>query len=409
MGEFFRFVRIADPLQAEAIDALEVPGVQVLECATVPGLKELDENSVSTEVDIIRSKRHLTSPAGLPCGPEDSGLEEIVPGRDQCFHPVDIFDYPLVPERIAQVPVEPRSAARLLDATHAEEIRHRRVDDLPELVGPGDLLVVNTTRVLPARVHAQKPTGGHVEVLLLELHDDGRGVALVRPSRRVAAGTVLHVDDAPVVEVGGYIGDGTRAVRLLAPLDDYGTVPLPPYIETPLSDPERYQTVYAERPTSVAAPTAGLHLTQEVLARCREQGASIATVDLSVGLATFQPITASRVEDHHMHSERYVVPDETLDAAERADRVIAIGTTTVRALEAAALGDSSGSTDLFIRAPFEFRVVDVLFTNFHMPRSSLLVLLHAFCGDRWRELYDVALRDGYRFLSFGDAMIVGRA
>jgi S-adenosylmethionine:tRNA ribosyltransferase-isomerase len=198
-------------------------------------------------------------------------------------------------------------------------------------------------------------------------------------------------------------------VQLLAPLEAHGVVPLPPYIERPIADPERYQTVYAARPGSVAAPTAGLHLTTDVLERCRVRGVDVATVDLAVGLATFQPITAARVEDHHMHVERYDVPDATMAAVARAKRVVAVGTTSVRALEAAARGPQRGATDLFIRAPFDFRVVDLLLTNFHMPRSSLLVLLDAFCGSRWRELYDCALREGYRFLSFGDAMLVSKA
>jgi S-adenosylmethionine:tRNA ribosyltransferase-isomerase len=322
---------------------------------------------------------------------------------------VETFTYPLPNDRIAQVPLEPRSAARLLVATDPlGGVDHRTVADLPELLGPGDLLVLNETRVLPARLLLQKATGGRVEVFVLALGDDGRGTALVRPSRKVAAGTVLRSGDQAVVEVGEDQGEGERAIRMLADLSAYGVVPLPPYIEAPLADPERYQTVYAARPGSVAAPTAGLHLTTEVLDACRARGAEIATVDLTVGLATFKPITVDRVEDHRMHFERYAVPPATLAAAERARRVLAVGTTTVRALESAALGQLTGETDLFIRAPFAFRLVDVLLTNFHMPRSSLLVLLDAFCGDRWRALYDTALQEGYRFLSFGDAMLVSR-
>jgi len=309
------------------------------------------------------------------------------------------------------VPIEPRSAARLLVNLNNDsgDVQHRTVADLPSLVGVGDVIVINTTRVMPARIDARKSTGGHVEVLVLSVDaDEVSGTALVRPSRRVAAGTVLFAGGDPAVEVGGDVGDGVRAVRLLAPLAKYGRVPLPPYIEAELPDTERYQTVYADRETSVAAPTAGLHLTDDVLDACRARGARIETVDLSVGLATFKPITTDRVEDHKMHTERYAVPQSTLDAARHAQRVVAIGTTTVRALESAARGDLTGDTDLFIRAPFEFRLVDVLLTNFHMPRSSLLVLLDAFCGPRWRDLYDIALREGYRFLSFGDAMLVGR-
>jgi S-adenosylmethionine:tRNA ribosyltransferase-isomerase len=213
--------------------------------------------------------------------------------------------------------------------------------------------------------------------------------------------------------VGERLPDGRRRVRLLNDATDLlaacGTVALPPYIREPLADPERYQTVYADQPGSVAAPTAGLHLTDEVLARCRERGAAVHDVDLAVGLATFRPLDGGRVEDHVMHTERYRVPASTMAACRRAERVIAVGTTTVRALEtAAATGEMEGESRLFIRPGFRFAVVDALMTNFHLPRSSLLVLLEAFCGPRWRTLYDEALRHGYRFLSFGDAMLVGK-
>lgn len=321
------------------------------------------------------------------------------------------FDYPLPEDRIAQTPVEPRSAARLLVAVDAGGgIEHRAVSDLPDYLDGGDILVVNETRVLPARLHLRKRTGGAAEVLLLEPTDARGGwEALVRPGRRLPEGTTLLHGDEPAVEVGAATADGRRHVRVLRPVEELGTVPLPPYITTPLADAERYQTVYAANPGSAAAPTAGLHLTHEVLERCRARGVTVATVDLAVGLDTFKPITAARVEDHVMHSERYSVPAETIEACRTARRVVAVGTTTVRALEtAAATGRREGRTDLFIREGFRFRVVDALLTNFHMPRSSLLVLLAAFCGPRWRTLYDTALTEGYRFLSFGDAMFVAR-
>jgi S-adenosylmethionine:tRNA ribosyltransferase-isomerase len=318
------------------------------------------------------------------------------------------FSYELPEAAIAQVPAEPRESARLL-VDVGGEVAHRQVADLPGLVGPGDVLVVNDTKVLPARLHLRKPTGGAAEVLLLE----PRGAsweALVRPGRRLPPGTVLQAaDGTAVVEVGERVGDGRRLVRLLDDPERHGEVPLPPYITTPLADPDRYQTVYAANPGSVAAPTAGLHLSHGVLDGCRAAGAEIATVELVVGLDTFRPVTAERVEDHVMHSERYRVPPETSAACARARRVVAVGTTTVRALEAAAAsGEAEGRTSLFITGDFPFRVVDVLLTNFHMPRSTLLVLLEAFCGPRWRSLYEVALREGYRFLSFGDAMLVDR-
>ena len=335
---------------------------------------------------------------------------------------VDVPDYPLPPEAIAQVPVEPRDAARLLVSVDAARPpAHRTVADLPALLGPGDLLVVNTSRVLPARLRLAKATGGQAEVMLLEPRcptalDPVVWSALVRPGRRLPPGTVLWAGDRAVVRVGAALDDGRREVHLLVGpegvaglLDSVGSVPLPPYIHRPLADPERYQTVYAERTGSVAAPTAGLHLTHQVLDACRERGVGVATVDLAVGLGTFRPVTATRAEDHVMHGERYRVPAATLDACRAARRVVAVGTTTVRALEsAAASGEPEGVTSLYIRGDHRWQLVDVLLTNFHQPRSSLLVLLEAFCGPRWRSLYDLALAEGYRFLSFGDAMLVGR-
>ena len=362
---------------------------------------------------------------------------------------LDDFDYHLPEPAIAQHPAEPRDAARLLVDRGAAGVDHRHVADLPDLVRPGDLLVVNTTRVLPARLRLTKPTGGEVEVLLLERLPSGGWEALVRPSRKVKPGTVLTAGVDLAVEVGGDgAGDGTRLVELrvgeagipgpvgttgpsasaghvdgsgpddtadaeLAALARHGAVPLPPYITEPLADADRYQTVFADRPGSVAAPTAGLHLTPEVLARCRAAGARVASVDLVVGMGTFRPMTAAKVEDHHMHAERYRVPAETVAACEATraagGRVIAVGTTTVRALESAALsGRPEGRTELFIHRPWRWRTVDALMTNFHLPRSSLLVLVDAFVGPRWRDLYAAALEDGYRFLSFGDAMLLER-
>lgn len=329
-----------------------------------------------------------------------------------------VFDYDLPPERIAQRPIEPRDAARLLvDGGPDRAPQHLTVADLPTLVRPGDLLVVNDTRVLPARLLLRKPTGGEVEVLLLEPVADG-WEALVRPSRKVAPGTVLTPRDGTdglEVEVGADLGEGRRHVRLhtlhdeIAAIERHGRVPLPPYVHEHLDDPERYQTVYADRPASVAAPTAGLHLTPAVLDGCTAAGAAIAPVELVVGIGTFRPITADRVEDHVMHAEQYRVPPETVAACDAAERVIAVGTTTVRALEsAAASGELEGRTEIFIHGDHPWRVVDVLLTNFHVPRSSLLAMIDAFVGPRWRDLYATALGEGYRFLSFGDAMLLQR-
>ena len=330
------------------------------------------------------------------------------------------YDYDLPESRIAQQPVEPRSAAKLLVdiGRRGDPDLARTVADLPSLLAPGDIVVVNETKVLPARLRLHKQTGGEAEVLLLEpvgAPQERRWQALVRPARRLPPGTVLvSVAGTPVVEVGEPhpSGDGRRFVELLADPADHGVVPLPPYIHEQLDDPDRYQTVYARNPGSVAAPTAGLHLTTEVLDALRDKGIDVHTVDLAVGLDTFRPIAVDVIDAHEMHTERYSVPEATFEACQRATgRVVAVGTTTVRALEsAAARNELAGRTDLFIRPGFRFQVVDVLLTNFHMPKSSLLVLLAAFAGtDRWRRLYDLALADDFRFLSFGDAMLVSRS
>ena len=329
--------------------------------------------------------------------------------------------YDLPEWAIAQVPAEPRDAARLLvDRGPGQPPEHRIVRELPELVHPGDLLVLNETRVLPARLRLKKSTGGAVEVLLLEPEDGGRAwTALVRPSRRVPPGTVLVAGEDLAVEVGDRLDGGTRRVRLVAPkidaaLERHGELPLPPYIHGTLDDPSRYQTVYAARPGSVAAPTAGLHLTAGVLESCERAGATVVKLDLTVGLGTFRPVTAERIEDHEVHEEPYAVPPATMEACDTArrqgHRVIAVGTTTVRALETAATtGALRGRSRLLIHGAYEWRVVDALVTNFHLPSSTLLLLVESFIGPRWRELYDLALAEKYRFLSFGDAMFLERS
>lgn len=336
---------------------------------------------------------------------------------------MEVPEYELPERAIAQHPADPRDSARLLDATDsAGTVVHRRVCDLPELLRPGDVVVVNNSRVIPARLHLYKATGGAAEVLLLGPEPGQQSVwtALVRPGRRLPPATTLHSqpDGPPLVEVGKRVDpdagdDARRYVTLLGDeaeiLERTGTIALPPYVHETLPDPERYQTVYADKPGSVAAPTAGLHLTDELLRRCKEKGATVGAVDLAVGLATFKPIATSDANAHVIHSERYRVPKETMRSCVNAERVVAVGTTTVRALEtAAATGELEGDSRLYIRGEFPFQVVDVLLTNFHMPRSSLLLLIESFCGTRWRDIYREALGSGYRFLSFGDAMIVGR-
>jgi S-adenosylmethionine:tRNA ribosyltransferase-isomerase len=343
---------------------------------------------------------------------------------------MDVYEYGLPPSAIAQVPIEPRSSARLLIGPGVDDgptPRHATMADLVGLLRPDDLLVVNDTRALV------KSTGGLAEVLLIEpfRRQIGRETsdaiteweALVRPGRRLPPGTPLFEPggSTPVIEVGEMVdtdpeGAGTRRVKLLdsSVVARSGTMPLPPYIQRRLADPERYQTVYsAERnlvDQSAAAPTAGLHFTPELLEACRQAGAKLATVDLAIGLDTFRPITSESAEEHLIHTERYSVPEATARACSEATRVVAVGTTVVRALESAAVtGRMNGRTDLYIHGDYRFRVVDVLVTNFHLPRSSLLLLVEAFCGPVWRDLYVDALATGYRFLSFGDAMVVGRS
>lgn len=329
------------------------------------------------------------------------------------------FDYELPEAAIAQEPVEPRDTARLLLTS---DMSDHLFSDLPAFLGPDDLLVVNDTRVRAARLHMTKEaTGGAVEVLLLERLDETTWTAMARPARRLHPGTRLVAGNLTgEVLTDPEAGVVTLALRADGDVEELvrrqGEVPLPPYITTPLDDPDRYQTVYAQIPASAAAPTAGLHFTDDLLTRLEAVGTRMARIELRVGLATFRPIATERVEDHAMHSEWVAVPESTVKAIEetrrRGGNVVAVGTTVVRALESAArdgkLAPFEGHTDLFITPGFTFRVVDRLITNFHMPRSSLLVLIAAFMGPRWRNAYATALERGYRFLSFGDAMFADR-
>ena len=328
------------------------------------------------------------------------------------------FDYTLPEDRIAQTPIEPRDAAKLLVDRGDRAVDHRQVRELPDLLQSGDLLVLNETRVIPARLRLRRSTGGSAEVLLLEPWDADRRTweALVRPGGKIAVGEILEVEGVPLVRMGERTPAGdTFWVELVgdddpvALLDRHGEMPLPPYISEQLGDPERYQTVFSRAPGSAAAPTAGLHFTQELFDRLTQRGIAIATVELVVGLDTFQPISTENPLDHPMHTEQYRVPPETSAACREAARVVAVGTTAVRALESAARsGESSGRTDLFIHRGFDWRVVDAMVTNFHLPRTTLLMMIDAFVGPRWRSLYEQALESDYRFLSFGDAMLLDR-
>ena len=308
------------------------------------------------------------------------------------------LDYELPQELIAQHPLARRDASRLLVHDRGSgETRHRRFDELPSELDEGTLVVVNDTRVLPARLRLARPGGGEAEVLLLERSgENGTWEGLARPSRKLRPGQRLGP-----VELLEPLGEGRWRLRLEG--EPAGEAPLPPYIREPLADPERYQTIYARNEGSAAAPTAGLHFTPELLA-----GLDVERVTLHVGLDTFRPLAVETLEQHQLHSERYEVEATAWERIQAAERVLAVGTTTVRVLESLARGAPlSGRTDLFVTPGFEFRRADALLTNFHLPRSTLLALVMAFAGiEETRRLYRLAIEERYRFYSFGDAMLL---
>ena len=331
------------------------------------------------------------------------------------------FDYALPEELIAQHPAAERAASRLLHLDGASgALEDLRFVDLPQRVGPHDLLVLNDTRVVKARLFGRKQTGGKVEVFVERILSDHEALALMRSGHRPHPGYTLTVGDGVRVDVLAREGELYR-VRFSEPvaevLERCGNVPLPPYIRhaPDASDTERYQTVFAEKAGAVAAPTAGLHFDRAMLERLAARGAQIARVTLHVGSGTFQPVRGEDVESHRMHSECYEVPQATVDAIGAAQaqkgRVLAVGTTVLRALETwARTGALAGETDLFIYPGFAFRVVDRLLTNFHLPKSSLLMLVAAFAGlENTRTAYAHAIAQRYRFFSYGDAMLIERA
>jgi S-adenosylmethionine:tRNA ribosyltransferase-isomerase len=329
---------------------------------------------------------------------------------------VSAFDYALPAELIAQRPAPERSASRLLRLDAASgRLEDLTFDELPSLVGARDTVVLNDTRVIKARLAGRKSSGGRIELFVERATGAGEALALIRSSHPPRAGSELLVGDGARVRVLGREGDLYR-VRFSEPLEGLlarcGAVPLPPYIthSADAEDAERYQTVYAERPGAVAAPTAGLHFDRGLLERIAGRGARLARVTLHVGVGTFQPVRVEEVEAHRMHSERYEVPADTRRAL-AGRRVLAVGTTTLRALESAALtGASAGETDLFVYPGFRFQVVDRLLTNFHLPRSSLLMLVAAFAGlENIRRAYAHAIAARYRFFSYGDAMLIERS
>ncbi len=345
------------------------------------------------------------------------------------------FEYHLPESSIAQTPAEPRDSSRLLVLRRdTGELEHRIFRDVADYLRPGDLLVLNQTRVIPARIFAHKETGGRIELLLLRRRDALTWEALVG-GKGLRVGKKVRVADGPEASIIEVLDGSERVIRFAEPIEPYfskvGNVPLPPYIHEKLNDPERYQTVYAREPGSAAAPTAGLHFTPRLLEELQAKGVRIAYVTLHVGLDTFAPVTEADPEEHKIHTEWCVLPQETADlineTKKSGGRVVAVGTTSVRTLESAArysLSDNSnferqvsnteyrlspftGPTDLFILPGYQFNVVDVMITNFHLPKSTLLMLVSAFAGrEKILETYKIAVAEGYRFYSFGDAMLI---
>ena len=403
-------------LVEEASDLCDVPsdGKNLVAKSATEGVLDLSREC-STELGGGRRERFdlcprplkrriqvdwVWTPFGDCCNALSHALEGrfIHRGRGYSHRRMDtsLLDYELPTELIAQSPVEPRDASRLLVyRASAGAIEHRRFSDLPDVLG-GELAVVNDSRVVPGRMRLHRRSGGSVEVLLVERLDDGLWEGLARPSRRLRAGERLGP-----VELIEHLGGGRWVLRLEG--EPAGEAPLPPYIHEQLRDENRYQTVYAREAGSAAAPTAGLHFTPGLLGRLDH-----VTVTLHIGLDTFRPVTSARLEDHAIHGERYSVEPDVWDRVERADRVLAVGTSAVRVLETVTrTGELRGRTTLFVTPGFEFRRVDALVTNFHLPHSTLLALVMAFAGiDVVREIYAVAIAEKYRFYSFGDAMLV---
>jgi S-adenosylmethionine:tRNA ribosyltransferase-isomerase len=332
------------------------------------------------------------------------------------------IDYVLPVDLIAQTPIEPRDSARLLVDQGLSQPLHRHVRDLCSFLKPNDVLVINHTRVLPARLRARRSTGGAVEILLLnQMSDDAVSwEAMIKSGGKLREGELLTINQSEMrVEVGERTIHGdTFVIKLLTPdvlaeLLRVGEVPLPPYITQTLQDAERYQTVFSHDQRSAAAPTAGLHFTLELLDRVRQMGVLILEVELVVGLDTFKPISDEDPLKHLIHSEAYSVSKDVLakciETKNNGGRVVAVGTTATRALESAATtGLLSGNTTLFITPGYQWKMVDVMMTNFHMPKTTLLLMIESFVGKRWRTLYQHAIDDRYRMLSFGDAMLLQR-
>ena len=334
------------------------------------------------------------------------------------------FSFDLPEELIAQTPLQRRDGSRLMHLDpRTGAIEHRHFYELPEYLREGDCLVVNDTRVLPARLLGTRKSGGSVELLLLRDLGDGRWECLSRPGRKTKPGTELSFGNGELTATVEAVAEGgNRIVQFhyegifLEVLERLGKMPLPPYIKEELQDAERYQTVYSRELGSAAAPTAGLHFTPELLDRIRAMGVSVCSITLHVGLGTFRPVKEEEIEDHAMHSEYCIIPQETADVInrtkERGGRVIAVGTTSCRTLESFAGEDgrleaASGWTDIFIYPGYRFKCIDALVTNFHLPESTLIMLVSALAGrEHVLHAYEVAVRERYRFFSFGDAMLI---
>lgn len=335
------------------------------------------------------------------------------------------YDYDLPEELIAQDPLEDRSSSRLMVLDRQTgDVEHRHFTDILEYLHPGDCLVINNTKVIPARLFGVKEdTQAKIEVLLLKRKENDIWETLVKPGKKAKLGTKLVFGDGLLTaEVVDVVEEGNRLIQFHYDgifeeiLDQLGQMPLPPYITHQLKDKNRYQTVYAKYDGSAAAPTAGLHFTKELLQKVKDMGVDIAEVTLHVGLGTFRPVKVENVLDHHMHSEFYMVSQEAADKINRAKesghRVIAVGTTSTRTLEAAAdengrLHETSGWTEIFIYPGYQFKVIDALITNFHLPQSTLVMLVSALAGrEHVLHAYEIAVKERYRFFSFGDAMLI---
>lgn len=333
------------------------------------------------------------------------------------------FYYDLPEELIAQTPAEPRDSSRLLVYHRAEKrIEHRIFRDITDYLKAGDVLVLNRTRVLPARLYAHTPNGGRVEILLLKRLQLDEWEALVKPGKKCRTGATLVVNEELSLTVTGVTESGERHIKFCYQgafedvLSRVGTMPLPPYIHEKLKDPERYQTVYSKENGSAAAPTAGLHFTPELLKKIGDMGVEIVEVLLHVGLGTFRPVKEENVVDHKMHSEYFEVSEEAAETVNRAKRegrrIVCVGTTSVRTLETVADGNgflhaAKGETEIFLYPPYRFKCVDALVTNFHLPESTLLMLVSCLCSrEEIMQVYETAVGEGYRFFSFGDACLI---